>query len=58
MYAIYLTTDPDTGRGLYQDESKFMGKFETIQQAAESLGGLLRFCSINTISDDEVPASH
>ncbi len=49
MFRIYLTTDPETRRGLYDDEVQFMGIFRSIQEADEALGGLLCFCSIRSV---------
>ena len=48
MFNIFLTTDPQTGRGLYDSEVKFMGIFRSICEAEELLGGLLNFCSIRS----------
>lgn len=46
MMKIFLTRDPQTGRGLYDDESKFLGAFNSVQDAFSVLGNILRFCSI------------
>jgi len=46
MMKVFLTRDPNTGRGLYDDESKFLGAFQSVQDAFSTLGNLLRFCSI------------
>jgi hypothetical protein len=46
MMKVFLTRDPETGRGLYDDESKFLGAFQSLQEAFSSLGDLLRYCSI------------
>jgi hypothetical protein len=48
MFRIYLTTDPETRRGLYDDEVRFMGVFRSLQEADEILGELLSFCSIRS----------
>lgn len=49
MFKIYLTTDPQTRRGLYDSEAKFMGIFRSMHEADETLGELLNFCSICSI---------
>lgn len=48
MVKIYLTTDPQTHRALYDNESRFMGIFQSMRDAYESLGELLSFCSIRS----------
>ena len=48
MFKIFLTTDPETRRGLYNSEVKFMGVFQSMREADEALGKLLNFCSINS----------
>jgi hypothetical protein len=51
MIKIYLTTDPDTGRGLYDNEARLLGRYTSIDQAESELGDLLRFCSIRNAPD-------
>jgi hypothetical protein len=51
MIKIILTIDPDTGRGLYDDESQVLGKFSSVSDAETELGDLLRFCSIHSEID-------
>jgi hypothetical protein len=46
MMKVFLTMDPATGRGLYDDESTFLGAFSSLQEAVSSLGDILRYCSI------------
>lgn len=46
MMKVFLTIDPATGRGLYDDESYFLGAFHSVQDAFSSLGDILRYCSI------------
>lgn len=46
MIKIFLTTDPVTGRGLHDDESRFLGTFQSVREAAQELGEIFRFCSI------------
>lgn len=48
MFKIFLTTDPQTRRGLYDNEVKLMGIFRTMQEADAVLGELLSFCSIRS----------
>jgi hypothetical protein len=48
MVNIYLTTDPETHRALYDSESKFLGIFQSMRDAYEVLGDLLSFCSIRS----------
>jgi len=50
MIKVFLTTDPQTRRGLFDSESKLLGIFNTLREADESLGDLLRFCSIRCVS--------
>ncbi|MDO8988526.1 MAG: hypothetical protein Q7U91_02720 [Sideroxyarcus sp.] len=49
MFKIYLTTDPETRRGLYDNEVKFMGIFQSLREADELLGELFAFCSIRSV---------
>ena len=49
MFKIFLTTDPQTRRGLYDSEVKFMGIFKSMREADDVLGELLNFCSIRSI---------
>jgi hypothetical protein len=49
MFKIFLTTDPQTRRGLYDNEVKFLGIFKSMREADEALGKLLNFCSIRSI---------
>lgn len=46
MMKVFLTMDPSTGRGLYDDETEFLGAFYSLQDAFSTLGDLLRYCSI------------
>jgi len=48
MLQIILTMDPATGRGLYDDEAESLGSYRSLTDAEESLGDLLRFCTINS----------
>jgi hypothetical protein len=48
MFRIFLTTDPQTRRGLYDNEAKFLGVFRLVREAEEALGELLNFCSIRS----------
>lgn len=49
MFKIFLTTDPQTRRGLYDNEVKFLGVFRSMSEADETLGELLNFCSIRCV---------
>ncbi len=51
MIKIFLTIDPATGRGLYDNESQLLGRFTCITDAETELGDLLRFCSIRSEID-------
>lgn len=51
MINIFLTIDPKTGRALYDDESKLLGKFYSVTEAEHKLGDLLRYCSIRFEAD-------
>lgn len=51
MINIFLTTDPATGRGLYDDESLLLGKFNSVRDAQHELGDVLRYCSIRSAVD-------
>ena len=51
MIKIFLTIDPATGRGLYDDESMLLGRFPSVTDAESALGDMLRFCSIRSESD-------
>jgi hypothetical protein len=48
MVNIYLTTDPETHRALYDSESRFLGLFQSIRDAYEALGDLLSYCTIRS----------
>lgn len=54
MLQITLTMDPTTGRGLYDDEAESLGSYQSLTDAEQSLGELLRFCTIHT-QNKEVP---
>lgn len=47
MIKILLTTDPATGRALYDDEAQVLGQFSCLLEAENKLGDLLRFCTIS-----------
>ncbi len=49
MCKVFLTTDPITQRGLYDDESKCVGIFKSVRDAEQALGGLLNFCTIRFV---------
>jgi hypothetical protein len=51
MIKIYLTTDPATGRGLYDSEARLLGRYTSIGHAESELGDILRFCSIRSALD-------
>ena len=44
MMKVILTKDPETGRGLYENETKVLGIFASLEEAEKALGNLLRFC--------------
>ncbi len=46
MMKVFLTRDLATGRGLYDDESEFLGAFQSVHEAVVALGDILRYCSI------------
>jgi hypothetical protein len=48
MLKIFLTIDPQTGRGLYDSESKLLGIFQSISDAETALGDMLSYCSIRS----------
>lgn len=48
MIKIFLTIDPATGRGLYDDEAQLLGRFISVTDAESALGDMLRFCSIRS----------
>lgn len=50
MFKIFLTIDPQSGRGLYDNESRFLGVFNSLSEAEKSLGQLLNFCSIRSLT--------
>jgi hypothetical protein len=49
MLKIFLTTDPQTRRGLYDSESKLLGVYQSISEAEAALGDMLNFCSIRPV---------
>ena len=54
MIKIFLTIDPATGRGLYDDEATLLGKFTSVSDAESELGDMLRFCSIRSEIDRSI----
>ncbi len=48
MLKVFLTTDPQTRRALYDDEAKLLGVFQSISEAEEALGDMLAFCTIRS----------
>lgn len=52
MLKVFLTTDPQTRRALYDDEAKLLGVFHSISEAEEALGDVLTFCTIRSESKD------
>ena len=48
MLKIFLTIDPETHRGLYDNEATFLGVFHSISEAEKTLGDILNFCSIRS----------
>lgn len=49
MIKVFLTVDPQTRRGLYDSESKLLGTFHSVREAAATLGDdMLSFCSIRS----------
>ena len=48
MIKIFLTSDPATGRGLYDDETECLGRFASLVEAEHILGDIMRFCSIRS----------
>lgn len=51
MIKIFLTTDPATGRGLYDDEARLLGRYSSLTEAESELGDILRYCSIRSALD-------
>jgi hypothetical protein len=51
MLKIYLTVDPQTRRGLYDNEAKFLGVFQSMNEAEKTLGEMLNFCSIRSANN-------
>lgn len=50
MLKIFLTIDPQTRRGLYDNESKLLGVFRSMHEAEAALGDMLNFCSIRSVA--------
>ncbi len=50
MIKIFLTVDPQTRRGLFENETKFLGAFPSMRDAQEVLGDMLSFCSIRFVA--------
>jgi len=48
MYKVFLVIDPVTGRGLYEDEERHLGVFDSLAQVEAVLGEMLNFCEIRT----------
>ena len=46
MIKVFLTVDPETKRGLYDDEAKLLGVFPSMNEAEKALGDMLNFCTI------------
>lgn len=45
---VFLTIDPQTLRGLYDDEAKLLGVFQSMSEAEDALGDILNFCTIHS----------
>lgn len=48
MLKVFLTIDPKTMRGLYDDEAKLLGIFQSMSEAEDALGDMLNFCTIHS----------
>ena len=48
MLKIFLTIDPETHRGLYDNESKFLGVVQPMQEAQAVLVDRRSFCRIRS----------
>ncbi len=46
MVKVVLIRDPDTGRALYSNETKVLGIFDSVVEAAKHLGDMLKHCNI------------
>jgi hypothetical protein len=53
MLKVFLTTDPQTRRALYDDEAKLLGIFQSISEAEKALGDMLKFCTIRSVSQNQ-----
>ena len=51
MLKIYLTIDPQTHRGLYDNEATFLGVFNSLLEAEQTLGETLNYCSIRSVNN-------
>jgi len=51
MLKIFLTIDPETHRGLYDNEATFLGVFKSMREAEATLGELLSLCSIRSVTN-------
>lgn len=58
MLKVFLTIDPKTMRGLYDDEAKLLGVFQSMSEAEEALGDMLNFCTIHSEAQNELTLSH
>jgi len=50
MLKIFLTVDPQTHRGLYDNEATFLGVFKSLSEAEAVLGEVLNYCSIRSVN--------
>ncbi len=48
MIKVFLTIDPQTLRGLHDDEAKLLGVFQSLIEAEKALGDMLNFCTIHS----------
>lgn len=53
MLKVFLTIDPQTLRGLYDDEAKLLGTFQSMSEAEETLGDMLNFCTIHSEAQNQ-----
>ncbi|HEX5362903.1 MAG TPA: hypothetical protein VFW59_01405 [Gallionella sp.] len=53
MLKVFLTIDPQTLRGLYDDEAKLLGIFQSMSEAEDALGDMLNFCTIHSESPNQ-----
>jgi hypothetical protein len=53
MLKVFLTKDPQSLRGLFDNEAKLLGVFHSMNEAEKTLGDMLNFCTIHSEAEHQ-----